>query len=266
MCKVRKFIPCRNCPNRTKGGPQPGYYYSTLNGAQVVIECDCHKKWLTESKLEATLINSNLVSDFTFDNYCGNKSREDLECLKTVAEYPERFMYKKMIYLYGPNGTQKTSMVQALGKELVKKGYTVQYTLMSDLITNLVNDFSDSQSTKDNKEYFINKCLDCDFLIIDEAFDLKKVSIYASGYQIPYLDTFIRNRFDINKKSILFVSNRHPSEIANVPPQRPGEVQKEGFGISLQNLVERNTKQSLLIFNDVWIDNVNLIDRKGIFK
>lgn len=263
---MKKFIQCRNCPYKTNGGPQPGYYYSTYEGSQVVIECDCHKRWASELKLEAKLLNSEVNADFSFDNYCGDKSKDSVDCLKKVAENPEKFIYKKMIYMYGPNGTQKTSMAQALGKELIIKGYTVQYTLMQKLITNLVNDFSDSSSIKEKKEYFINKCMDCDFLIIDEAFDLSKVTIYASGYQLPYLDSFIRNRFDINKKSIIFISNKRPNEIAKLPPPRPNEPTKEGFGISLQSLVERNTKQSLLEFYDVWVDNVNIIDTKGLFK
>lgn len=267
MCKpIKKFIQCRNCPYKEKGGPQPGYYYSTYEGVQVVVECDCHKKWVEDSKLEAKFLNSNVVADYSFDNYCGYQSRDSVDCLRKVANNPEKFTYKKMIYMYGPNGTQKTSMAQALGKELIIKGYTVQYTLMQELITNLVTDFSDSLTTKEKKEYFINKCMDCDFLIIDEAFDLSKVLIYSSGYQIPYLDTFIRNRFDINKKSIIFISNKKPCDIAKVPPARPNEIQKEGFGISLQSLVERNTKQSFLEFYDSWNDNVNQIDPKGIFK
>ena len=108
--------------------------------------------------------------------------------------------------------------------------------------------------------------MDCDFLIIDEAFDLKKSTIFASGYQIHYLDNFIRNRFEINKKSIIFISNVLPRDIASIPPSRPKEAPREGFGQSLQSLVERNVRESTLMFNDVWTENVNVIDRLGLFK
>lgn len=266
MCKIKEFIPCRSCPNREKGGPQQGYYYDVVGGFKVIKECECHKRWKKEAELSIKLKDSNIVPDYTFDNYRGTKSLDDLNCLKKIAENPNKFIYKKMIYLYGPNGCQKTSMVQALGKELILKGFSVQYTLMSDLINSLISDFSDNEESKDKKNYFIQKCLDCDFLIIDEAFDLSKVAIYSSGYQIPYLDSFIRNRFELNKKSIIFVSNKMPNEIASVPINRGGELTKSGFGISLQSLVERNVRESTLTFKDVYIENANIIDRHGLFK
>ena len=267
MCKkTQEFVQCRSCPRIKNGGPEPGYYYKKENGYTFLVECDCHKRWREAQALENILQLSNLTYECTFDNYVGSKSLKDLECLKSVAKNPDFFKDKKMIYLWGPNGCQKTSMVQALGKELVAKGYTVQYTLMSSLITNLVSDFSESESAKEKKEYFINRCMDCDFLIVDEAFDLKKMTMYASGYQIPYLDTFIRTRFEINGKSIIFVSNVSPKSIGDVPMSKKGEPFNPGFGMSLQNLIERNVKQSELIFQDVWIENVNQVDRQGLFK
>ena len=266
MCvETKKFIPCRKCPSKN-GGPQPGYYYDTLEGYTVIKECSCHKKWREDAELALTFNESNIAPDYTFDNYCGTKSFVDLNCLRMIAQNPEKFTYKKMVYLYGPNGCQKSTMVQALGKELILKGYTVHYTLMSDLITNLVSDFSDTEENKEKKEYFVNRCMNCDFLIIDEAFDLDNVSIYASGYQIPYLDSFIRNRFEIGKKSIIFVSNKAPKEISEVTVPKGGDSSRKGFGKSLQSLVERNTKQSTLVFRDVWLDSVNQIDRMGLFK
>ena len=265
--KIKKFIPCRNCPNRNpiNEGLPLGYYYADTN-YKIVKECECHKKWKKEVELTTTMMESNIVPDYTFDNYRGTKSVADLECLKKVAESPEKFLYKKMIYIYGPNGCQKSSMAQALGKELILKGYKVQYILMDNLMTNLISSFSDTDKMKEDKEYKINKCMDCDFLIIDEAFDLKKSTIFASGYQIPYLDNFIRNRFEINKKSIIFISNVLPRDIASIPPSRPKETPREGFGQSLQSLVERNVRESTLMFNDVWTENVNVIDRLGLFK
>ena len=41
------------------------------------------------------------------------------------------------------------------------------------------------------------KYLECDFLIIDDSFDKKKATIFKSGYQIPFLDEFLRTRLEI---------------------------------------------------------------------
>lgn len=255
MCKLtdNKFIPCRNCPNRSKGGPMLGYYYDKLNGFDIVKECDCHRKWRLEQEFNRELILSNINPDYTLDNYVGTKSINDIEALKTILMYPDKFIYKKMIYIYGPNGCQKTTMCQALGKELIKKGYSVQYQTMNEIITALVQSFDDPN--QEQKDYLIQRCSNCDFLIIDESFDIKKVTLYNSGFQIPFLDNFIRSRFDINKKTIIFISNKKQDMIA-----------KEGFGASMESLIERNTRQSTLFFNDVWVENANKIDRFGLFK
>lgn len=267
MCnKVREFVQCRRCPRIKNDGPEPGYYYSKVGNYSFIQECECHKRWREETLMEVKFSEAKVSTDYTFDCYRGIKSLRDLECLKRVAENPEKFKNQKMIYVWGPNGCQKTSMVKVLGKELIKKGYSVQYTLMSDLITGLVSDFSMNEDAKEKKEYFIQKCMDCDFLIIDEAFDAKKAYLYVSGYQVPYLDTFIRNRFEINGKSIIFVSNIYPNQIAEVPASKPGEPARQGFGTSLQNLIERNTKQSLLEFKDVWVENANQFDRYSMFE
>lgn len=257
MCKsIRPFVPCRKCKAREKAGnigPEPGYYNDIYNGYEIIKECDCHKKWRSEQDLARKLEKSGVVADYSFDDYRGNVSREQWQCLKSMAEDFSKFIYKKMIYLWGNNGTQKTSMVQALGKELVKQGYTVQYTLMNTLINNLVKEFEDPN--QDLKDAFIKRCMEVDLLIIDESFDSTKTTVYKSGYQIPFLDAFIRSRFESGKKSIIFVSNKLPGEIAS-----------QGFGISLQNLIERNTQQSFLEFRDVYAKNSNVIDKMGLFR
>ena len=253
---TRPFIPCRLCKAREKAGetiPQPGYYLTTFQGYTVAKECDCHKRWRKENDLARNLEKSGVVADYSFDDYRGTTSLEQLNALKLIASDFDRFSRKKMIYLWGENGTQKTSMVQALGKELIKQGYTVQYTLMNTLINNLVKEFDDpNQDIKDN---FIKKCSEVDLLIIDESFDSTKTTVFKSGFQVPYLDAFIRSRFESGKKSILFVSNKLPSEISS-----------QGFSTSLQNLIERNTQQSFLEFKDVYIKNSNTIDKMGLFK
>lgn len=252
MC-AKKFIQCRNCPNREKGGPNPGYYYETENGYRVIKECDCHKKWREESELERKFEFAQVNTPYTFDDYRGFESKEDFEDLKYVANNFQKFCYKTMIYLYGPNGTQKTSMSQCLGKELIRSGYSVQYTLLNTLMNCLI-DIRDEDGDESSKN-FIKRCQDVDLLIIDESFDSSKVTIFKSGYQIPYLDSFLRTRFEMNKKSILFVSNKKPSEI-----------ESQGFGVSIENLVKRNTIQSTLTFKDVYIDNVSTINPRGLFK
>lgn len=219
----------------------------------MIRECSCHRKWRQAAELEARMVQSGVVPDYTFDNYCGEKSIRDLNALKKIAEFPDRFLYRTMIYVYGPNSCQKTSMCQALAKELIIKGYKVQYTSMYDLLTSLVKNFDDPN--QERKDYLVERCSDCDFLFLDESFDKEKVTVFASGYQLPFLDNFLRSQFETEKKTIIFISNRMPNQIS-----------EQGFSSSLQAFVERNVRNSTLFFQDKWIENVNRIDRLGVFE
>lgn len=254
MCtKTKEFTHERGCPHRLKKGPNPGYYFTEENGYTVIRECDCHIKWRLNNELERKLKLSGLRADYSFDNYRGTQSLDDLEALKEFTYHFDQYSYKKMIYLYGPNNTMKTSMATACGKELIKAGYTVQYCTMNELINNLVQSFNDAN--KEAKEAFIQRCLEVDLLILDECFDKSKVTIYSTGYQVPFLDNFLRSRFETGKKSLFFISNKLPTDI-----------EAEGFGASLQSLIVRNTEASLLVFKDKWINNANQIDRLSLFK
>jgi len=254
MCRIinKEFIPCRKCRSNPLGGPKSGYYYDKIDNYMVIKECECHKKWRKEQELDREFVLSNVKADYSFDDYVGVDSLFDLECLKCIVNDPEKFKYKTMIYVYGLPGCQKTSMCQVLGKELIQKGYKVQYTLMYDLVNALVKEFDDPD--KENKDYIIKRCMDSDFLIIDESFDKKKVKLYNSGYQLPYLDNFLRSRLDINKKSTIIISNVKPEAIA-----------LEGFGDSLQSFVVRNVQESTLEFKDNWNKN-HSPDPHKVFK
>ena len=245
------FIPCRKCSN--KPGPKPGFIFSEKDNYNIIIECSCHIAWKKKLEINNKLELACLNPDYSFSDYKGNKSKEEFEAFKKFANDYQKFNYKTMVYLWGNNGCQKTSMAQALGKTLIEKGFSVQYTLMNTLLNNLVTDFN--EETSSSKDAFIKRCLDVDLLIIDEAFDSKKVTMYKSGYQIPFLDAFIRNRFEINKKSILFISNVAPKDI-----------DENVFGTSLQNLINRNTRESSIEFRDVYFDEAGKPDVLGLFR
>lgn len=248
------FVQCRKCPRLKLGGPKPGYYYDkSESGFDVVRECDCHKKWRTEKELETKYLISGVNVEYTFDDY-NSPNKEPLNALKKFAEEFEKYVRKTMIYLYGPNGTMKTCMSKYVGQVIIGKGYTVQYVMMQDLINNLIS-IGDSDEAQEEKDYALKRYYNVDLLIIDEAFDKDKVSLYKSGFQLPYLDSFLRNRFEMKNKSILFISNIKPEDIG-----------KYGFGISLQDFVERNTRGSKISFTDKYVDNAAVMDPLAIFR
>jgi DNA replication protein DnaC len=152
--------------------------------------------------------------------------------------------------MYGSNGTQKTTLAKWMAAKLLSNGYSVRYSIMQNLIKDLTI-FEDEEREQACAKYY-----GVDLLIIDEVFDKSKVTLYKSGYQIPFLDQFIRDRLDNHKKGIVFVSNK-----------KIEEIDAQGFGISLQDLITRKVllKKSLLTFEDKYFSEVNLSAIKGIF-
>lgn len=150
------------------------------------------------------------------------------EIKKKLNLYVENFDKKfNKVHLYfwsTENGTQKTTTASILAKELSLKGKNVNFVLMSDLSKILVKEaFETEVSDK------VNDFLNCDFLVIDDSFDAKKMTIYKSGYQIPFLDTFLRKRLETVGKATCFTSNI-----------RLESINEEVFGTSIVKLMERS--------------------------
>lgn len=233
---MKKFEPCNIC--RGKEGPAPGYVYVDMKGYRVAQECECHRLWELESRRERAYIRAGVNTPLDFSSYKGDLSQGSVESLKVLCNNFDRFKERTNIYMYGPNGTQKTTMAQVVGKKLIDQGFSVKYVLMESLIHDLNGGF-DKDEERDAR---VREYRDVDLLIIDEAFDITKVTVYKSGYQLPYLDSFLRERYDQDRKSTLFISNVTPQDIS---------VDK--FGASLQNFMVRTTINSFLTFQDEYI-------------
>ena len=93
---------------------------------------------------------------------------------------------------------------------------------------------------------------DVDLLIIDECFDKKKMTLYQSGWQLSFLDSFLRERMEQNKKATIFISNVYLSMIEGT------------FGIGMLELVKRNCANSIFLLEDK-ID-VNDFDLSNMWK
>lgn len=251
---MNKFIPCRKCAK--KKGPSPGFFYVQNKDQLYVSECSCHKEWVERENRNRKLKEANLWdSEYSISNYVGNKSQEDALALKTYIDNFEEKFKDKMIYMYGLNSCQKTTLAMWVGKSLLDKDFSVYYTLMESLSVALLPDFNAEKVQMAEKEKIIDKAMNSDLLIIDESFDKSKLTLYKSGYQIPFIDRFIRERFELKNKAIIFISNK-----------KPEEIESQGFGQSLQSLIVRNVKKSTLYFLDKYVENCNYIDRKGLFE
>lgn len=245
---------CRGCKQRDRccGDTFVGYHY--MSDGLSISKCNGYKRFEADRNLEIDCKASNVHTDYTWDSYIGTKSIKSVEKLKRYSSETEKFK-DKSLYVYGKNSTQKTSMCKVLGKELIRNGKTVKYILMQDLIDILCDCTDFNEETAHNASMERMRLLNVDYLIIDECFDRTKVMVYKSGFQIPYLDTFLRKRLEENRKPIVFISNVEPSRIED-----------SGYGASINALVKRNTTGAVLEFLDDFYDSSNEYAIRDIFE
>lgn len=265
---MTEYKQCRLCKGKNGKVAPPGYISSFVENAEtglkneVLKECTCHKEWRAENELLCKISRAGLRPDlikYRPLDYVGTKSRADFDRLckyvwrrNDLKESEEvlRKLEAACLYLYGPNGTQKTTAANYAGIEFLRSSKSVRYYLMNDLIKLL------QKADRDEAALALIECLaDIDVLIIDEAFDKEKLTLYKSGWQLPFLDTFLRNRIS-KGKGIIFISNVLPTDIA-----------ANGFSKSIQDFVERNLiiNKGLLEFNDNYIANATQIDVEELF-
>lgn len=211
-----------------------GYIY---NG-DTVTKCDCLKQFQDKINLQSALTRSGVYDDseFSLDNVKGN-----IDSISKIRKYIDRidttFRTKSNLYLVGPNGTQKSYTSKCIITECIKKNLSCQFVLMNDLLSYLTDIYETGYN--ENIEKFYN----CDILVIDDSFDTKKVTIFKSGYQIPYLDAFLRKRLEQLGRNTIFTSNVFIEDI-----------NEEKFSKDIKNLLQRSIlhRQGQLLFDTVY--------------
>lgn len=187
-------------------------------------------EWKEYKRQQSSLISLNKSNlpphtlNLTLEDYVGG-DRDKIDKLSLyVDKFEEKFNQIHLYFWSTENGTQKTTTACTVGKLLLEKGFTVQFALMGNLLRLL----SEVQFKPELLEE-LNKYRNCDYLIIDDSFDRRKATIYKSGFQIPFLDEFLRTRLEVHRKATCFTSNFSIDEI-----------DEEVFGRSLKHLIKRN--------------------------
>jgi DNA replication protein DnaC len=140
--------------------------------------------------------------DFTFNPAIKRKQIYDLAAGQFIREYRD-------VLLIGPPGVGKSHLVQAIGHQLIRMGFTVLYRSIFDLVRDLMED----QALGDNNRA-LSRFLKPDLLIVDDM-GLKELP-RKSG---EYLFEIIMRRYE--KRSTMMTSNRPIEEwgklIGDVP-------------------------------------------------
>jgi len=233
-----KFNSCGKCNN--------GYIYGQdRNGEEVVATCRCRKDFIKRKKIEIYIGTANLppsVIDYDISSYVGEDEKRNIPRIKEyIKNFRDKFHIINLYVWSKSNSTQKTTVVQWMGRELLTRGHSVRFILMDDLVKLLQK--SESYSVKEEIELKVRVLSSVDLLIIDDSFDKEKVTLYRSKYQLPFLDSFLRKRMEVFNKATIFTSN--------IPVNK---IDKE-FGISIKSLIDRNTS-NLSGFKMEFIDGI----------
>jgi hypothetical protein len=248
MFKTLPFVPCDICSKAERPKGIEGYYYTGPEEDIQLKECDCHKKWMEQNMFLIRAGKNNIWttekarSYDLFNNHIGEKISNYVKYFIDSEDFREA-----SLYLYGTSRTQKTTIAQWVGLSMALKGYSVYYISMHNFITKLVpSEFKDIDKFK----VFHDKMIGMDFLIIDDAFNDKQANIQP--FQLPYIESFFRERMEISKKGIIFVSSVHPSKIKDTK-----------FSSSLQDFIEKTLTKFDSLFT--MTDAVDMVDTKSIF-
>jgi len=230
---MEKWTPCRTC----KDSPLKGKLIKGEGMSRYIEDCPCWAEYKRESKKELKLAKANLpisILNKSLDTYAGTDSTESIPKLRLYVNEFNTVYKHTHLYLYGDNGTQKTTIASVVGKELLLKGFSVLKLHMDDLVKLLQSEHIE----KTTKE--IQKIHSYDLLILDESFARDKVQLFTKAdYQISTLTRFLKDRMELHERAVIFISNKTVHEI-----------EKEGFGKSIQSLVSRNTSETRLLFVD----------------
>ena len=154
-------------------------------------------------------INSNLKSQYTFDNFVVGTSNKFAKATSlAVAEKPGN-MYNPL-FIYGNSGLGKTHLMHAIGNYIINNS---KKNVLYVTCEQFVNDFTDlyrknkNESNLDNVKRFKQKYRDIDVLMID---DIQYLQV-ANMAQQEFFNTF--NELYNNNKQIIIASDRSPDDL-----------------------------------------------------
>lgn len=236
--RLEPFEGCEECANSN------GIIYTYGENGIEAKKCQCWIDYQKRQYFRLQLYRANIPetdeAGGDIENYIGSQSIDSINKVKKyVNEFHNRYIGQHL-YLYGPNSTQKTTVAWWIGRELIKQGFGVYYTLMDTLVKNITQEMFDEEVKP-----LVDTYRNVDVLIIDESFDKKKVTWYRSDYQITFLDGFIRDRMEARRNTTIMVSNQEVSAIRDL------------FNNSIYELVDRETRGAQLPFSDHYAKKEN---------
>jgi DNA replication protein DnaC len=249
-----EYIQCRKCrkPIPKNKPPLPkGFYYEEVErtGTKywVAKECECHRKWERENKIEKSFLKKGFDSSFAKweleNNYFDNDTQKYITKINNyLTRINDDVVRNSIIYLCG-NSTQKTALANYMGRKIIGEGYSCNKISYDALILLLHHANADEEEAER-----VEQLKDCDVLFIDNF--MNKAQSLWGGYILSFLIERISNG-----KGIVFVSSTKPNYLVN--------LHTEFKEIQILIMGEIDKKNSLFFIEDN--PNCNGPDLRGLF-
>ena len=235
------FIPCDKCENGWKFS-EDGY----------AIKCDCLKQFQKNSTISLFKSKANIEEHNCFTKDLKIKDEDLLSKIRYYSSNLDGKTSKNChLYFYGKNNCSKSFTAKSILLDACEKSINCKFITMGDLLELITDSFADEEKKK-----LIDSYLNCKLLVIDDSFDKNKCTVFRSGFQLGYIDRFLRKRLETLQLNTIFTSN-----------VKIEDVEKNGFSYDLQNLIERTIllRKGFLEFKDIFVAEENNIDIKSIW-
>lgn len=117
-----------------------------------------------------TLYNANYVLEADLDDFVqsNEERKEAYQMAKTFIDNFEKNKFIKGLYFHGQNRTGKTFLISAVANELSKKGVSIIFAYVPDLVRNIHSGIGDN-----SVETKVEQLKYCDLLILDDLGSVK---------------------------------------------------------------------------------------------
>ena len=178
------------------------------------------------SEMIEKVLNDNLMSDFTFENFVeGPSNREAKTAALACAIKPGQKAYNPL-FIYGDSGLGKTHLLNAIGNYIKENNSEMKVLYISSMT--FVNDAVKAIKEKTIDEYK-NQLNSLDVLLFD---DIQNLSNKPQSKDIFFN---IYNELFNNRKQVVLTSDRSPSQIKDVEDRLKTRF-SQGLSVTINSL------------------------------
>ncbi|MDR2408517.1 MAG: hypothetical protein LBE13_10480 [Bacteroidales bacterium] len=218
-----------------KGRLFPKYRFEEVDGQEIAVPTKEWKEHLNLLEVKRYLLSADVgeVTPYGLDTYIGEDRFNNIQKIKKYcAEFRANFLHVHLYFWSRINGTQKSTCAKDIIVRLVKQGVKSKFVLMDRLIKTLLDAERDDEAKQKAREWSA-----AEFLVIDECFSKGQITLFKSGYQLAFLNTFLKERLEVFRRATCFTANVSVEDIG------------QEWGSSIQSLIDRSIPTPML-FND----------------